>query len=62
MICSGKTDYAFSEAEIRALALLMRKLPSSSTAGLETFKCFLETSIYQIMTIAEAEDFFDEKR
>lgn len=51
-------SYAFNEAEIRSLILLLRKHEAGLDAELDVFKCFLEDSIYQVMTIEEAEEFF----
>ena len=51
-------SYAFNEAEIRSLILLLRKHEACLDAELDVFKCFLEDSIYQVMTIEEAEEFF----
>ncbi|HNY23115.1 MAG TPA: hypothetical protein PKO22_13295 [Treponemataceae bacterium] len=61
MIHSGKPEYSFSDSEIRTLARLMRKVDPKSSLGLDAFRCFLESYVYQIMTIEEAEVFFDEK-
>lgn len=56
---SGTVEYCFSDSEIKRLALLLRN--SEDEAGLDIFRCFLEKYIYQIMTIEEAEVFFNEK-
>jgi len=61
MIHSGKAEYSFTDLEIRTLARLMRKVDPKSSLGLDAFRCFLEGSVCQIMTIEEAEIFFDEK-
>lgn len=54
--------YTFSDREIRALALLLRKYEDVLDKELDGFRMFLETTVYQSMTIAEAEDFFNEKK
>jgi hypothetical protein len=61
MTDSGKAEYSFTDSEIKKLALLLRRQGSSLDSGLDGFRCFLEGSIYYIMTIEEAEVFFDEK-
>jgi len=58
---SGTVEYRFSDAEIKRLALLLRKSDDGIDSGLDIFRCFLEKYIYQIMTIEEAEVFFNEK-
>lgn len=52
--------YTFSDKEIRALALLLRKYEDVLDNELDGFRLFLETTVYQSMTIAEAEEFFNE--
>lgn len=53
-------SYTFSDGEIRALALLLRKYEDVLDNELDGFRLFLESTVYQSMTIAEAEDFFNE--
>jgi hypothetical protein len=50
--------YDFSEAEIRGLALLLRKHEAVLDTRLDAFSSFIEGSLYRMMTIEEAEDFF----
>jgi hypothetical protein len=50
--------YDFSEAEIRGLALLLRKHEAVLDTRLDAFSAFIEGSLYRMMTIEEAEDFF----
>jgi hypothetical protein len=54
-------EYSFSDPELRSLAHLFRKHEEVLDSRLDTFRCFLEDYIYQIMTIEEAEVFFNEK-
>lgn len=54
--------YTFSDSEIKALALLLRKCECVLDNELDGFRIFLETTVYQSMTIAEAEEFFNETR
>ena len=61
MTQSGKVEYSFSESEVRALALLLRKNEDVLISTLDSFNCFIEDSLYNTMTIEEAETFFDEK-
>ncbi len=61
MIHSGKPEYSFSDSEIKTLARFMRKVDPKSSLGLDSFRCFLEGYVNQIMTIEEAEVFFDEE-
>jgi len=58
---SGSVEYCFSDSEIKRLALLLRNSDEANVAGLDIFRCFLEKYIYQIMTIEEAEVFFNDK-
>jgi len=58
---SGSVEYCFSDAEIKRLALLFRNCDETDAEGLDIFRCFLEKYIYRIMTIEEAEVFFNEK-
>lgn len=51
-------DYAFSETELRSLALLLRKHEESLDPELDGFLQFLEKYVYSTMTIEEAELFF----
>jgi hypothetical protein len=57
----GKADYSFSDQEIKALALLFRKHGDLVDPSLDSFGCFVESYLYRLMTIEEAEAFFDEK-
>jgi hypothetical protein len=50
--------YAFSDAEVKCLALLIRKHEAALDPALDAFKDFVEDSIYRMMTIEEAENFF----
>ena len=61
MTGSGTADYSFSDKEMKALALLFRKHGSLVDSALDPFACFVEGYIYRLMTIEEAEAFFDEK-
>ncbi len=54
--------YSFSDGEIRALALLLRKYEDVLDNELDGFRLFLESTVYQSMTIAEAEEFFNESK
>ena len=56
---AGKAEYSFTDSEIKNLARLMRKNVAVED-NLDVFRCFLENYIYQIMTIEEAEVFFNE--
>ncbi len=58
---SGTVEYSFSDSEVKRLARLLRDSDVVSDSGLDIFRCFLEKYIYQIMTIEEAEVFFNEK-
>ncbi len=58
---SGSVEYSFNDSEIKRLALLLRNSDAADAEGLDIFRCFLEKYIYRIMTIEEAEVFFDEK-
>lgn len=55
------TDYAFSDTEIQALLRVLRAHGCESVTELNGIMCFLEKSIYEIMTIEEAEIYFNEK-
>ena len=48
----------FTEAEIRGLALLLRKHEAVLDTRLDAFSAFVEGSLYRMMTIEEAEEFF----
>jgi hypothetical protein len=61
MTNSGTVDYSFTEKEVRSLALLLRKQEGVLDSSLDDLKDFLEGHLYRIMTIEEAETFFDEK-
>ncbi len=61
MTGSGKAEYSFSDPEVRALARMLRKNEDILDPALDTFQCFIEGYLYRIMTIEEAEAFFDEK-
>ncbi len=52
------TDYNFSEAELKSLALLLRKHEETLDPELDDFLQFLERYVYMTMTIEEAERFF----
>lgn len=58
----GTVSYSFSEEEIKSLALLLRRNEAVLDTVLDGFNGFLENTVYQSLTIAEAEDFFNEKR
>lgn len=58
MSADHRICYTFSDSEIKALALLLRKYEYVLDNELDGFRIFLETTVYQSMTIAEAEDFF----
>jgi len=51
-------DYRFSVAEIRSLALLLRRHEAVLDTELDSLKAFIEDRVYRLMTIEEAEDFF----
>jgi len=51
-------DYTFTEAELQALALLLRRNEEGLNPVLESFFHFVEGRIYDSMTIEEAERFF----
>lgn len=61
MMGSGSPEYSFTDPEIRSIALLLRRNESVLDASLDTFRCFIEGYLYRIMTIEEAEAFFNEK-
>ncbi len=54
-------EYRFSLQEIKQLALLMRKYEDDIPDDLQSFFSYLESSIYDAMSIEEAERFFNEK-
>ena len=54
----GTVQYDFTEAEIRSLALLLRKHEAVLDTRLDSFSAFIEDSLYRMMTIEEAEEFF----
>ncbi|HHU36641.1 MAG TPA: hypothetical protein GXZ47_05350 [Treponema sp.] len=53
--------YSFTEQEIKSLALLLRKHEAVLDNKLDAFRLFIENAVYQAMTIAEAEDFYNEE-
>ena len=53
-------EYSFSNEEIRALVLLLREHEAVLHPDIDSFRGFLENYIYHIMTIEEAEVFFNE--
>jgi hypothetical protein len=60
MSVTGKAVYSFTEDEIKSLALIYRNHPELFSSLLDSFGDFLENYLYQIMTIEEAERFFNE--
>ncbi|MCR4940640.1 MAG: hypothetical protein K5930_11130 [Treponemataceae bacterium] len=52
--------YDFSEEEVKALYLLLRKNEETMSNSLEDMKLRLENFIYDSMTIDEVENFFNE--
>jgi len=58
---SGSVEYTFNDTEIKELMLLLRKHEAALDKNLDGFRGFLEDYIYCLMTIEEAEVFFDEK-
>jgi len=58
----GTITYSFSEEEIKSLTLLLRRNEAVLDTVLDEFHGFLENTVYQNLTIAEAEDFYNEKR
>lgn len=54
-------NYHFTNEEIRALVLLLREHEAILHPDIDSFRGFLENYIYQIMTIEEAEEFFNEQ-
>jgi hypothetical protein len=54
-------EYSFGDAEIKALARLFRSHEELIDPSLDSFKGFLEGCLYRVMTIEEAEIFFNEK-
>jgi len=60
MIGSGIPEYSFTDSEVRSLALLLRRHEAVLDASLDPFRCFIEGYLYRIMTIEEAEAFFNE--
>ncbi|MGI5172053.1 hypothetical protein H0R92_00420 [Treponema sp. OMZ 840] len=57
---TGTGEYRFSLHEIKQLALFFRKHEDSLPEELQNFFSFLESCIYNSMTIEEAERFFNE--
>jgi hypothetical protein len=57
----GTADYSFSDKELKSLALLFRKHGELVDPSLDSFAGYVEGYIYRLMTIEEAEEFFDEK-
>lgn len=55
---SSGYEYAFSLAEIKQLVLMLRKHEKELPAELRRLFSFLETRLYDTMTIEEAERFF----
>ncbi|HKL85037.1 MAG TPA: hypothetical protein VJ861_01755 [Treponemataceae bacterium] len=58
---SFSMDYCFTNDEIRALVLLLREHEAVLHPDIDSFRGFLESYIYHIMTIEEAEAFFNEQ-
>ena len=54
-------QYNFSSEEIESLCLLFRKNESSLPIELDSLKFWLEQKIYEVMSISEAEEFFNEE-
>ena len=61
MTC-GSASYTFTGEEIKSLALLLRRNEAVLDNVLDGFHAFLENTVYESLTIAEAEDFFNEQR
>ena len=55
-------SYTFTGSELKSLVLLLRQNEAVLDNELDGFLVFLENSMYQAMTIAEAEEFFNERR
>lgn len=53
-------SYTFTDEELDTLALFLRKNAHNLPEELDLFSKFVEYSIYNKMTIAEAESFFNE--
>jgi hypothetical protein len=53
-------DYSFDDGEVKALARLFRSHDELIDPCLDSFRGFLEGCLYRVMTIEEAEAFFDE--
>lgn len=53
-------DYSFGDSEIKALARLFRSHDELIDPCLDQFRGFLEDCLYRVMTIEEAEAFFNE--
>lgn len=53
-------QYTFTNEEMRALVLLLREHEAVLHPDIDSFCGFLENYIYHIMTIEEAEAFFNE--
>jgi hypothetical protein len=50
--------YEFADEELKCLAKLLRKNESSLDSRLDRLHCFLEDTVYRMMTIEEAEEFY----
>lgn len=61
MISERNLPYTFTELEIKSLALLLRKNEAVMHNKLDAFCSFIENAVYQTMTIAEAEEFFNDE-
>lgn len=53
-------EYSFVDPEIKALARLFRSHENLIDPCLDSFRGFLEGCLYRVMTIEEAEKFFNE--
>jgi len=51
-------DYHFSSKEIKLLAIFFRKHPENIPDGLETFAGTIERTVYNSLSIDEAEKFY----
>ncbi len=60
MNVTSVAEYAFSDKEMKGLALIFRNHPEFFCRELDSFGSFLESYLYQNMTIEEAEKFFNE--
>jgi len=58
---SGSISYTFNDSEIKCLSRLLRLENVCTDSNLDIFRCFLDKYIYDIMTIEEAEKFFNEQ-